>query len=105
MGKKRKMRVTTVALTQSIVIWLTMMLISGCVFYIAIQETKLILSQTEETRCISTSQNESLFKDGFYKTDQYYCVWTQHRTSTEVATVRDHEVCHYLVEADKDHFC
>ncbi len=46
---------------------------------------------------------------GFWKehnsTDSFYCVWTDNRWHSEVATTEYHEACHELVSKDYDHFC
>lgn len=41
----------------------------------------------------------------YFKTDDYYCVWTKGRTPDEIAKTAVHEQCHALVAADYNHFC
>jgi len=43
--------------------------------------------------------------NGVYNNGGFYCVVTRGHTSTEIATIKEHEICHYLVDNDYDHFC
>lgn len=51
---------------------------------------------------------DKLFENygGFYNyNDQYYCVWTKGRSYKEINHTEDHEICHYLIDEDYNHFC
>jgi len=42
---------------------------------------------------------------GIYDHDGFYCVRTFDRTELEIVSTKNHEVCHYLVDQDFNHFC
>lgn len=42
---------------------------------------------------------------GIYVRDRYYCVWTKDTNESTIASVREHEICHHLVNNDLQHFC
>ncbi len=43
--------------------------------------------------------------DGYYRNDDYYCVWTKDRTEEDINSTDYHEVCHELISKDPIHFC
>lgn len=61
----------------------------------------------EASRCMMEKKlgNEA-FADGIYFSQRgYYCVFVEGNTMNRISYVDYHEVCHYLVNLDKEHFC
>jgi len=55
--------------------------------------------------CDGMKENGSV-SNGYYKHDNYYCVWTKDRTIEEINRTDVHEVCHELIHKDTEgHFC
>lgn len=42
---------------------------------------------------------------GIYFTPEYYCVWTEGRSPSDIYATDVHEACHDLVHDDTEHFC
>jgi hypothetical protein len=44
--------------------------------------------------------------DGIYNPNiDYYCVWIKDKSPEFINNTDKHELCHYLVKEDYDHFC
>ena len=41
----------------------------------------------------------------YYPTEEFYCVWVEGRTTEEIKSTEDHEICHALIDKDYEHFC
>jgi hypothetical protein len=51
-------------------------------------------------------QNKTMLSaTGYYYHDQYYCVWVQDRDTEAIMDTDYHEMCHHLVQENRDHFC
>lgn len=48
---------------------------------------------------------EDLFLNGFYRQNEYYCVWTKNRQELDINRTECHEQCHHFVYNDWQHFC
>ena len=49
---------------------------------------------------------EKPLANGFFRPySDFYCVWTENRTLSDIEKTDRHEHCHYLVENDYEHFC
>lgn len=43
--------------------------------------------------------------NGFYNYGGYFCVETAERSATEIARTTMHEICHWYVDQNYEHFC
>jgi hypothetical protein len=55
--------------------------------------------------CKEILDEEVFGLDGIYVTDKYYCTWTKGKHPNEIASAKEHEICHDLVFKDYEHFC
>lgn len=60
-----------------------------------------------EDQCVLYNYNytKSVAK-GIAYSDKFYCVWTEGKDIHDIADTNMHELCHILIEKDKEaHFC
>ena len=58
----------------------------------------------QEAERIYFGRNESDRVNGFYAHKGYFCVATSGRSATDIAQTTFHELAHYYVHQDPDHF-
>jgi len=49
--------------------------------------------------------NKSIYLNGNYRANKYYCVWVENKTDWEIEDTDRHEYCHHLVTLAPEHFC
>jgi len=55
---------------------------------------------------ITLSEKEEIVRNGAYFVgSEIYCVWLGDRSIESILNTEHHEICHYLVEKDYEHFC
>ena len=49
--------------------------------------------------------NDNFYVDGYYRVEQFYCVWVEDRTPNQINRTDYHEMAHHYSWTDPDHFC
>ena len=82
---------------------LTIIFILSCLYvYEVAKDGTMTFIGINET--LEDYENNNTQMAGFYNNAGYFCVATKGRTSIEIAETTMHELAHYYVDSDEDHF-
>lgn len=56
-------------------------------------------------RLFDNEETKKVLNGIYYWVDEYYCVWAENRTMTDIEETEAHEYCHYLIDVNREHFC
>ncbi len=84
------------------IIVLSVIFVAGLSFYLG-----YIVGPSSE-RCKSCQMCRVEFDYGltgiYFPSDKFYCVWAEGRTLLEQQKTEEHEICHFLIDQDSEHF-